>query len=214
MRVSELLLEGSRKKDLTYSMVEVKGNVEKVIVKLEGSKSGSFTTIAKNYKELKTQIEELEEKLDVKNKELREKMEDLFDPADEVLTRVVETCQLQMMLTKPVPASTTVNYEVAFNTLVSQLADMAPELNAKLAMLVDAATKAAEKAVAGKKSSFKVSGLKEGVIDDIKTVIHILKRKLSKWVARYDRKLSRVKAELERLHHHEVRHLNKKTKKA
>lgn len=201
MRVSDLLTE-ARKKHLNYETVlkGKSGEIDKVIVKLAGKDSEGFTKLAKEYKELKAEMEALQEKVSTNSDTLRARMEELFDPADDVLTRLVETCSLTLQLAKAVQPSskTEVNYEKAFNELLKLIASMVPELKDRIHELTECAKKAAEetKTSNGKKSAFTV---KEGVLGDLAAVFKALRLKVSKWISKYDNKLSKARADMAKL---------------
>lgn len=200
MRVRDLL-EGTRKKEFDYEEVPVKtkkgepasNQIDKVILKLEGSNSASFTILAKNYKELKVQVNDLTEQLDAKRDALREKMEEIFDDKDDLTTRIVETCSLTLQLAKAVQPSTseTVDYKKAYAELLAQLKDMVPDLADQVENLSEAAKKAATvvKAVDGKKSAFTV---KEGVMDKAVSFFKKVHARFTSWLTRYDSKLDRA----------------------
>lgn len=204
MRVSELLVEGKRKKDLVYETELVKGEINKVIVKIEGKQSESFTKTAKAYKEVQAEVEKYTKILEEHKTVLRGKMEELFDPADDVLTRVVETCSLTLQLAKAVQPSRTetevVDYKAAFESLVKQINEMVPDLKAQIVMLSECAVKSSTstevKTTNGKKSAFTV---KEGFAADFMSIVKAVRLKVAKWLNKYDTKLNKVKAEMDKL---------------
>lgn len=202
MRVSDILTEGKRQKGLNYETIlkGKAGEIDKVLVKIEGTQSAKFTKLATRYKELQSEVKALQTELAENQDTLRGHMEELFDPADDVLTRVVETCALTLQLAKMVPSSTRteVNYEKAFNEMVKLIGTMVPDLTAQMESLVECAKKAGEetKTTAGRKSAFTV---KEGFFDGIATVIKALRSRLAKWLGGYDVKLRKAKADMEKL---------------
>lgn len=202
MRVSDILSEGKRQKGLNYQTIlkGKAGEIDKVLVKIEGAQSAKFTKLAKEYKELQSEVKTLQTKLAENQDTLRGHMEELFDPADEVLTRVVETCALTLQLAKMVPPSTKteVNYERAFNELVVLVGTMVPDLKGQMEELVKCATKAASevKTSPGRKSAFTV---KEGILDSMANFIKKIAAKIKSWTTRYDDKLASAKEALKKL---------------
>lgn len=202
MRVSDILAEGKRQKGLNYETIlkGKAGEIDKVLVKLDGVQSAKFTKLATQYKELQTEVKQLQSKMADNQDTIRTHMEELFDPADDVLTRVVETCALTLQLAKMVPPSskTEINYEKAFNELTKLIESMVPDLKGQMAELVKCATKSAEetKSSAGRKSAFTV---KEDFWGDVGQLIKSVRLKLSKWLSKFDTKLSKAKADMVKL---------------
>ena len=202
MRVNDLLTEGKRQKGLNYETIlkGKAGEIDKVLVKLDGAQSAKFTKLASQYKELQGEVKELQAKLANNQDTIRAHMEELFDPADEVLTRVVETCALTLQLAKMVPPSSTTstNYEKSFNELVKLIGSMVPDLKDQMESLVECAKKAGEetKTSAGRKSAFTV---KEGFLDGLAALVKAVRTRLAKWIGGYDVKLRKAKADMEKL---------------
>lgn len=213
MRVNDLLIEGKRQKGLTYeTLLKGKaGEIDKVLVRLDGTQSAKFTKLAKEYKELNAQVKALQTQLATNQDTIRGHMEELFDPADDVLTRVVETCALTLQLAKMVPSKTTteVNYEKAFNEMVKLLGSMVPDLKDKMQELVECAKKAGEeeKTTAGRKGAFTV---KEGFMDGLAALVKAVRSRLAKWIGSYDVKLRKAKADMEKLKLMQTKGLPKK----
>lgn len=113
------LLE-ARDKNASYSFKEVKGKIDRVIADLKGKQSAEWTKLSKQYIELDDSLKELSDKRDKLNAELKEKATDLFDAEDEVLTRVIETAQLTLTLSKQTkkPAEEKVDSEAVLKALV------------------------------------------------------------------------------------------------
>lgn len=201
MRVTELL-EGKRDKSLNYETVlkGKSGEIDKVVLKLEGTKSGSFTKLAKEYKELQTEFENAKIAFEDNKAALKGKMEELFDPADDVLTRVVETCSLTLQLAKAVQPSekTEVDYKTAFDELVKTIEGMVPDLKDNMKTIVECTLKAATstKPVAGKSGAFTV---KEGFVGDFMDLVRVVRMKIAKALNKYDKKLAKAKADMTKL---------------
>src|SRR5574344_1245495 len=116
MRVRELL--EARKKGVTYTEVASKKNkaeqaVERVVAELSGATSGSWTKLSKKYIDLDDDLKKLQLDRDKLNAAIKEQAQDIFDTADEVLTRVIETAQLSITLSKKsqIPETKKVDYE-------------------------------------------------------------------------------------------------------
>jgi septation ring formation regulator EzrA len=192
MLVNELLTE-ARKKNLTYTANEVKGKVEKVTVVLDGKESAKFTKLAAEFKKLDAAFDKAKNDLEANKTSLKGLMEDYFDAEDEVLTRVMETCSITLQLSKAVKPGITVDYENAYNSVITQLMGMVPDLKTQIEKLSAEAIKAASKPNNGKKASLSV---KEGVIDSVMNVFKKLVEQLKSWGAKYDKKLDKVKTDM------------------
>lgn len=178
----------ARRADVTYSIKETKGKLEKVTAQLEAAKSGDFTKLAKRYKELKELTEQLKIKQDELNKETKLKVESYFDAEDEILTRVVETASLTATLAKASESKPQVDYE----KVVKELEKMMPELKEKLGELIKMATTMSQP----KSPALRVT-LGEDVASMWNTFVSKAKALLSNimsWGRSYDAKLAKVKS--------------------
>ena len=127
--------------NISYVEKLVKKQVDKVIAVLKGSKSAFATTIAKQYREIQAHEKEVI-RLKKEQSELIKSVEaDYFDPADAVITRVIESIQFVITYTRmtitPAKTKVSVDYEAAMKELAIQL----PELDEVLVVLIKKHTK-------------------------------------------------------------------------
>jgi hypothetical protein len=144
MRVRDLL--EARKKGVTYTEVASKKNkaeqvVERVVAELSGATSGSWTKLSKKYIDLDDDLKKLQLDRDKLNAAIKEQAQDIFDTADEVLTRVIETAQLSITLSKKsqIPETKKVDYEAVVLSLTE--AQLPEKLSKMIQELIDANTK-------------------------------------------------------------------------
>lgn len=105
MHIREMLdaietLTENRKAKLQYTEEKVKGELDRVIVHLEGSDSAVATRLAKEYKTVYEQSKLLSAAEKELNGEAIEYALDYFDAADIALTRVLETASLTLTVSK------------------------------------------------------------------------------------------------------------------
>jgi len=122
--------------NISYVEKLVKKQVDKVVAVLKGSKSAFATTIAKSYRSIQHHEKEIIRLKKEQSDLIKSVEQDYFDPADAVLTRVIESVQFVITYTKvtvtPSKTSSKVNYEKAMAELAIQL----PELDEVLAVLI------------------------------------------------------------------------------
>lgn len=185
MKIKELF--EARDPKLSYENKEVKGKVDRVIVKLEGKKSEIFTKLAKRYKALYDALEKLDAEKDELNKMTKDSMLDYFDAEDEVLTRVVETASMVALMSKLEQPNPKVDHEKVVNELVKLM----PELTEKVEELAKAFTTIPKP----KTPQLRVD-VKEGLADvwaKIKKAGASLVNKMRTWGSSYDKKLAKIK---------------------
>lgn len=188
----QVSLDEARNSKLTYTEKRVKGELDRVIVTLEGKDSELFTKMGKNYKRIKTQIERLEKIQNNLNKETKKAVGDLFEANENVLTRVVDTVSISLTLSKlpEVKDKTTVDHEA----IIKELIALQPELSSKIAELTAKFTKVTTGTP--KPESIRID-VKEGVIGDawvkIKQLAKSFLDSIKSWGESYDKKLSNIK---------------------
>lgn len=194
-------LDEARNSKFTYTEKRVKGELDRVIVTLEGRDSELFTKMGKNYKRIKTQIERLEKLQTNLNAEAKKAVGDLFEANENVLTRVVDTVSISLTLSKlpEVKDKVTVDHE----SIIKELLALQPELSSKIAELTEKFTKVT--AGAPKPESLRID-LKEGVKDvakgfweKIKSSLKTFLNSIESWGSRYDKKLDKIKSGLDKL---------------
>lgn len=190
MKVSELF--EARIKGATYTTKEVKGKVEKVIAELKGSHSAAWTKISKQYVDLDTEIKRLEEQRAELNAELKAKATGVFDTEDEVLTRVVETAQLTLTLSKKV--RTEAHPEVDAEGVVKSLAeaDLPADLRKMVKAIIKANTKIKDAKETPERLTVKVNKVEESVGSTLMSIIAMVKS----WFKVFDSKFSKLKAQV------------------
>jgi hypothetical protein len=188
--------KGSRKKNLKYTELEIKGKVERITVQLEGKQSEKFTKVAKRYKQLQRLVNTLKEKQDALNADIRENLLEYFDEKDKVYTRMVETISLTAALSKEVASGENVDHEKIVNDLVAGIIKLQPKLEKQINELLDVVTKAATtpKKTAAAKLTVKVE---EGKIADawnaVKGYIASALSRLRNMGKEYDAELNALK---------------------
>jgi len=199
-----LALSEERDPALQYTEKLVKNKIDRVIVSLTGNQSGRFTKLVKQYKDVKEEMEALETVRGALNETIKEELVPLFNATDEVYTRVVETVGASLVLSKRVAESTktTTDYEKIYAAMVELVGE---DLKTKLEELKKAFTETSK--VAEKSPGLRVD-IKEGVI---KSIVSLIKGIISKfttglngWLGTYDRKLDKLRVQIEDLNLAEV----------
>lgn len=190
--------ERKRRGDLTYTEKKTKGVVERVIVELNGNESGVLTKLASRYDRLDKAIKVMGQKKNELNADIKAKVEDLFAAEDIVLTRVIETVSYTMTVSKrsKVDDKTTVDYK----SIAEELAKLIPEeLQAKVEEITKAYTTVMAQPDKSPALSVK-SKVTEGILQDLGTKLVQMIKKLIKsvtsWAISYDRKLDKLKRQL------------------
>lgn len=194
MKVYELF--EARDPALTYVEKQVKKVVDRVILELSGSKSGSMTRLMKRYERLDLSAKLLAERREATNLAIKDTVADLFDATDEVLTRVVETASFTITLSKAEKGADKKPKEsVDYEAIVRELQIMVPELEEKIKDL----TKKFTEITPAKDSpvSLRVrSNVSEGVIDSVLKTIKGFVKTIFDWTKSYDKRLTVLKAKL------------------
>ena len=199
-----IILAEARNPDLKYSEKVVRNKIDRVTVELAGNPSGVMSRLTSRYDHLDKAIKTMSVKQNEMNEQIKETVTDLFNAEDIVLTRVVETVSFTLTLSKLVKSAEqnpkiVVNYE----EIAKELAKLIPEeLQAKVEEITKMYTEvsiAADKSPALRIKNKNDEKLDEGIIDSIRglanKVIKWVKRTAS-WAAKYDKKLSALKAQL------------------
>lgn len=119
----------ARDPSLTYKTEEVKKQLDRVIVTLEGNRSGVMTKFAKRYKEIDEAAKAIAREREELNDQMKQTVEALFDAEDEYLTRVVETASIAITLSKSyAQKADKTDWEAVANGLMALLTEeMVPE---------------------------------------------------------------------------------------
>jgi chromosome segregation ATPase len=184
----------ARIKGATYTEKEASGKVQKVIAELKGQHSSAWTKISKQYIELDTEIKKLSESRDELNAELKSKATDVFEVEDEVLTRVVETAQLTITLSKK--TKTAAGEEVDAEAVVKALAeaDLPKELRKMINALIKAHTKAVPAKETPERLTVKVNKVEEGFITTAMALVAAIKSYLKDFTSKFSKLKAQVNA--------------------
>lgn len=199
-----IILAEARNPDLKYSEKVVKNKIDRVTVELAGNPSGVMSRLTSRYDRLDKAIKTMTVKRNEMNEQIKDNVTDLFNAEDIVLTRVVETVSFTLTLSKLVKsAEQNPKVVVDYEAIAKELAKLIPEeLQAKVEEITKMYTEisiAADKSPALRIKNKNDEKLDEGIIDSIRglanKVIKWIKRTAS-WAAKYDKKLSALKAQL------------------
>jgi len=193
--IAEADEQRKRRSDLTYTEKEVKKQIERVIVELNGSESGQLTRLASRYDRLNKAIKVMGEKKDELNADIKAKVEDLFAAEDIVLTRVIETCSFTLTVSKraKVPEKVAVDYEAIAKALAELISD---ELQPQVDEILKTFTTITP--MPDKSPALQVKAkVNEGFIGDLKaSIISLIKKtikKVASWAPKFDKKLATLK---------------------
>lgn len=205
--VEMLELAEARDPELTYreeyKSKKTKDKLERIIVELNGHKSGKYTKMAGRYLRMKDAIELIKKKMEDLNAGLKDSMvEEFFDATDQALTRVAETAQFSLLLSKQEdrPDKQIVDKDAIIKALEALVAE---ELQPKIEEIKKQFTKLEKQDPApaalriSKKKPEKVDKLEEGVIGDkwekFKSLLKRFTDSLKSWNKDYDNKLKALK---------------------
>ena len=197
------ILTEARRSDLPYTEKKSKGAVEKVIVTLSGNESGKFTKLAKQFKELKDKTDELSLATNKLNAEIKEEAIEFFDSADEVYTRIVETCQMTILIGKRQPDSIEKTEKVNYEQIIKDITALVPGLKDKIDEIIAANTQVEEKLKVAKAPQLRVDLKEDFSIDAILKFARSIGRKLlssiKTWGRSYDKQIADIRKRIEQL---------------
>jgi hypothetical protein len=192
--VNQIMLPEARSSNLTYIEKKVGGELDRVIVTLEGRESEAYTKLAKSFKRTKTQIERLQKVQEALNQTVKEKALELFNAEDEVLTRVGDTVSLGITISKkPIVQDTT---KTDWEKVALEIAKLTPELDEKIQEIIAAYTQTkpgVKKDVSLRVDIKEGNGVVDFVWDKLKAAFSKLTDKMKAWGSGYDSKLAKVK---------------------
>lgn len=173
----------------SYELVEVKGKLDKIIVKLTGTESARYTKMAKRYTEINSELKKLQEERDKMNDDIKKDiLENYFDAEDAVATRIIETISLTAQLAKTSTPSPKIDNDKVLDALLElmpDLKDKVKELQKQFTSIPSPKTPAL---------SVKVS---EGAVSDawadFKKKATALLKSITSWGKTYDKKLAKIK---------------------
>lgn len=199
---SEIDLFEDRRADLTYKEKKAKGVIDRVTVELEGVDSARFTRMSRMLKRIDNQITKLQTIRNNVNEKLKGNVEDLFDAEDVMITRVVETVNATLTLSKKSPPGkkSVTDYQKAWNELYEMYPDLKDQLDTlltKYTKVQDVAEKAPGLRVKDKEAQQKkMESLNEdssSVLDKIREFASKLTARFQRWAEGYDERLDRVR---------------------
>jgi len=197
MKVAELF-EGKRQKGVDYKEVKNASDVvERVIAGLKGKESASWTRLTKEYVDIDDKLKKLTVDRNKLNDDIKSAAAELFDVADDVLTRVIETAQLTLTLSKKTKkdATTEVDYEKVVKSLLES--KLVPGVKKMLDELIKANSKAIAASEVPEKLTVKRNKVDEGFsLNGIKAWFSGLAKKLKGMIASFDEDLHAAKAKL------------------
>lgn len=189
-----MVLNEVRREDLKYTEHAVKGKIDRVITELSGSESAVMTKLAGRFKRLQEAIKKMTAKRNELGDDLKEKVKDLFNAEDVVLTRVINTAQFVITLSKD-PKQEKPKMVTDYQKVAEELAKLIPtELEERVKEIYELYTQAA--AVNDKGPGVTVKDVKEGVeevlskgIDSLVAGLKGFVNRLAKWAVSYDHRL-------------------------
>lgn len=146
MYLDDLFEQRQTHSEISYRDKKVKGILDRVVAVLSGNKSGQFTRIAQRYRRINRLAKLIKKERDDLNQTVKDKIKDLFNAEDEILTRVIETASLTITLSKE---QTTTETYFDIEGYVEELEKLIPGLETQLKKLrkkyttVDTFTKSA-----------------------------------------------------------------------
>lgn len=183
--------------DIEYSAVGKGEEVNKVVAVLKRGKSAKYTRLGNNFLRMQQLKEEIDRVNDEMKEDLRGAIADIFNPEDAVYTRVIETAQFVIQITKDPKAAETVQYAKVLAELESKLT---PELLEALKIIKNKYTsvqKAKPPSITNvEKKTEESIDLSEGVWDAIKSIWSKFASSIKSWLNGYDRRLAALKAEV------------------
>jgi hypothetical protein len=194
----------ARDKDLKYTEKVVKNKIDRVTVELHGHHSGAMSALTNRYDRLDRAIKEMTIRRNEMNEKIKDKVTDLFDAEDIVLTRVVETVSFTLTLSKLVKAAEQKDKVVVdYESIAKELAKLIPdELQKAVQEITDRYTEvslAADKSPALRVKNKNDDKLAEDVLSSLKRYMESIHKWVSsmvKWGNKYDKKLNKLKEKI------------------
>lgn len=194
----------ARKDDIEYVEVRVKDKLSRIVVDLEGNKSGPVTKLAKRYMILDRAVKTLSDRRNEANEFLTDKVADYFDEAaDALYTRVINTVSFTLTLNKQEfpEDKKKVNFEKICEELekliAEELIEKADEIKAKIEEIKSKHTEIIPK----EKQDIKKPGLRvkvnEGILElptKLKAILTSFLSKIKSWAKSFDKKLASIEA--------------------
>lgn len=196
----EFLTE-ARKANVTYQEERTKGVVTKVIAQLEGHEAGRLTKLAREYHKLSKALDKIDKAKAERNAQLKALIGDTFDSEDDKFrTRVMTSATFAATLAKEThPDDVAEKIEIAYEKLVDGLLKLiADELQPAAQELIEACTRKWKPDP--RSPNLSVKPLDEGMaalaVSAVTGWWRGIKAKLAKHLARFDKGLPKLEAQL------------------
>ena len=190
-----LTLLEARAPGVKYTEKQVKNVLDKVTATLKGSDAANMTKLAKRYARLEVSMKAMKAKHEELNSRLKGDFDNLFDAEDVVLTRVVETAQFTLMMSKEIQ-KTEGSKEVDYDKIIAALSALIPdELQNRVEMITEKYTKMipAKPPVKRLTVSKELAPVQEGILDTIVSKAKAFLKTMLLWGHSYDKKLDSLK---------------------
>jgi DNA repair exonuclease SbcCD ATPase subunit len=183
-----------------YTIKTVKKQADSIIAFMKGGKAGKVNKLANRYDRVKTQLDKLKKEKKELEAEIREYADENFDEEDKVLTRVMETNEVVLKVSKQ---SKSRKEDVDYEAILDKLIEMLPEQEEMIEQLREDYTTIKEttrksrityKTDKTKESlSINEKKIKDYIKDAIKGLINQFKKWYNKMFKKYDKHLEELK---------------------
>lgn len=202
MFLDELFEARQKHPDINYVEKKTKGIVDRVIAVLTGNKSGAWTRIAQRYERLDRLQKLLKKERDKLNLDVKDKIDVLFDAEDALLTRVIETAQLTISLSKATTANDVYfdieGYVEELETLVPHLEDQLKVLREKYTTVEEIVKSPALRVRLHPKKPEVRESDEDSIFDKFNTFIKKSAKLVYLRLADYDKALDTLKAKMQK----------------
>ena len=189
MKVLDILEARSPK--INYKNVDKRGKLDRVIAELTNQQGSAFTKMAQQYRVISLIEKRIKAKKDEYNKNAKGKVDDLFDVADQLVTRSVETASLLLTVGR---AETRTTEHFDREAFMEEVIKLVPALEMQLKALEKQFINSKTTNVSPKLTTkLKDSQYNEDV-GSIGKIVSYFKR----WMTRWDRKFNKLKRQLPR----------------
>lgn len=203
-----MVLDEARKQDVAYTEKKAKNAIVKVTAELQGHDASVMSQLARRFDRLKVAIERMSEKRDELKGNLKERVTDLFNAEDAILTRVVDTASFSLTLAKQ-STEKTPKTVVDWEGIAKELSALIPaELEERVKEVHAAYTKinimdppepgfkVTNKAAKEAAKNVSVEESIADIWDKLKKAMSKLVKSVASWSVSYDKKLAKLKAQL------------------
>lgn len=195
-----------RKADVIYTEKKARNIIEKVTAELKDHDASVMSKIARRFDRLNTAVKLMGEKKKELNKDLKVRVEDLFNAEDAFLTRVIDTASFTLTLAKVSKEPPGEKVVVDWKSIAEKLAELIPkELEAQAeeirkaytaVNIMDVPEPALRVVNKNAKAAADAVKLEEGIVDKLSALISKSYNKIKNWSKSYDKKLQSLMATL------------------